>query len=864
MPPRKKGAGKAAAAKRAEKLAAASPTREASASDAAVKSEAAGPAADPSVVEANGPLVVKAEGAEDGYQETKPQADPPQVQPSTASDAGTAPMNEDAAVPVKEEADSLTPCSQARQRFSTPPNDEEIDSSMHQPSELQKESQAEIKQDLAVTYPESDTEEAASKDQNAEPMVHIEQRLEEIEMEIAEDEAEIEASDAMDTPFSTEKIRHTSPISARVLQNVRALKEEILNGGGNMSGIGRLARFTLDQIDDNPDGEMPDVQGDVTMADASAQGPVRDNAASLSKVDENSSKNVTLLDPSKSDNQSRGNFAGRQYSSTDPWPRSGSGVKRDQLDSGELARGFNPEDSRALKRPRNDPPLSDRRERKSDQDRPSRQFEDSVGSRAGPLRDDDQGARVGRRERFSDQPVYHQLHSRPVHGNVQREEHRDTARGSVRPTATERRVIGAFPDPPRPPPFAPPASQPPRNSNGPPFFPPPAQFSAAAPPPPPAFVPSAQSLGSNASLSAGGAKRLTDTASGPHSSPYPSRFNAGFDRENESQQSQKRLPNSAPGSTERRGFQDRMPPLSNARPPVTNRTREEPNLANKPPLPSLTAANLGANARHDDAPPRATGRALSKASDDGRSNASEARRLALEGPGTVGPPGRRVPPGSAALRAELEARQQARGVPRYRYVGHIDVERGVLEVPGGLHEDLNGSRPSRFSPDSQSARGPSFNVSSSSMAGRPPADAKPFSTSSAPVRSQDPQRPPFALGPNNSGVQSARDVPDNMFEPHRDFASRSGQGGPVYGGGPMGSRQGFAPSVNARGLDNREIDRRPPIVPPVRQNYDEQVRARPLPYSGDRNVEPSYNAFPHGGPARTNSMQEDLRQVLQG
>lgn len=615
MPARKKGAAKASAAsaKRAGKQAAASPSREASASDAGMKTE---------IVE---PLVVKVESGKDGISETKPQVDLSQVQPSTASDADAAIVRKDMTVPIKEEAVTISPLSPERQH-STPPDAEEIDSKMNQADDIQKQSELEIKQEPAVTYPESDTEEDSGGNQNVEPMAHIEQGLDEMEMDIA-DEAEIEMSDAMSAPFSTEKIRHTSPISARVLQNVRALKEEILNGGGNMSGMGRLARFTLNQIDDSPDEEMPNAQTDVMMASVSAHGPNLGNAASSSKVAENTSQNGTSLDPVENDHHSRANFADQQYPSTQSWAPSRGGMKREQLESAEVAHNPHLEDSRVSKRPRNDPPTSDWRDRARDHGRSLGQFGDSYRSRATYVREGDQGGRADRRPEISGRSS--QLPQRGVLGSMQRDEHRETTRDGFDSSASERR---SFPDPSRPSSFAPPTMQYPRDTKPPPPFPPPVHYSAAAPPPPPAFVPSAQSFGPHNSNSTGPKRHQNSNLpveSGPHSSPYPSRFNAGFDRENESQQLQKRLPNSAPGSTEKRGFQDRMPPSSGARPPVTNRDKDEPGQSNRPPLPSLTAANLGANARHNDAPPRSANRALSKASDDGRSNISEARRYSF-------------------------------------------------------------------------------------------------------------------------------------------------------------------------------------------------------------------------------------------
>jgi hypothetical protein len=86
------------------------------------------------------------------------------------------------------------------------------------------------KRSNAVSYPESDGETEptgarAKFDRSG-------SQLDEEDMEVEQD-----GEPYLRERFSTERIRHTSPISARVLQNVRALKEEILNGsGGGLNG----------------------------------------------------------------------------------------------------------------------------------------------------------------------------------------------------------------------------------------------------------------------------------------------------------------------------------------------------------------------------------------------------------------------------------------------------------------------------------------------------------------------------------------------------------------------------------------------------------------------------------------------------
>lgn len=88
------------------------------------------------------------------------------------------------------------------------------------------------KQDSTVTYPESEDESQAVNRKAVKPGADNAGSVPDAgDMEV-EPEGDTSSRETVSESYSTERIRHTSPISARVLQNVRALKEEILNGGG--------------------------------------------------------------------------------------------------------------------------------------------------------------------------------------------------------------------------------------------------------------------------------------------------------------------------------------------------------------------------------------------------------------------------------------------------------------------------------------------------------------------------------------------------------------------------------------------------------------------------------------------------------
>ncbi|KAJ9112632.1 hypothetical protein QFC19_000652 [Naganishia cerealis] len=663
MPPRRKGAGKmnAAASKRAGKQQAASSPRERSTTTVVFKPE-------------------------DGTVDTKSKPALLQVPPSTTLAADPSPVKEKISMPNKEETYSLTDETAAgasmdinkaispAKEFEVAPGAQRPDSDIGQTDEVQNHSQTAIKQATTVTYPDSETEDVSDREHEETTRIgQIEQPLEEVEMDIADDEEN--ESDTLDIPFSTEKIRHTSPISARVLQNVRALKEEILNGGGNMSGIGRVASFNLGRIDNSPDDGMQEANGDVVLTGAPRK------VSALSHSPRQSTGDIQGGGQRSVDSVETTTRLAEIGSSSPPaWGR--GALKREPLQE-EKFPGYAPEDSRAFKRPRKDSfhsaslqsgesnrwrsgQVGDDRSR--EQERDNVRDNERYIERSQRMDEDYQGMRTDRREGFSTQSqqsnqnisgrnleeartrvgLENQVDSRlrdHDSGKVQREEQRDTARDNFKPFDTERRPSGAFPIPPRPPSLAPPALQHVRENQGPPPFPPPfpppAHYSARAPPVPPAMLASAQSLRPSPTWPPA-TKRQHETDSlaetGPRSSPYPSRSNAGFGRPTDAgtaplrdeQQPPNCLPHNAPGPTERKGFQDRKTPLT-AEP--MNRARENWNLptssslpVNPSALPSLTAANLGANARHDDFPPRSTGRPASRVSDDGRSNVSEARR----------------------------------------------------------------------------------------------------------------------------------------------------------------------------------------------------------------------------------------------
>ncbi|KAJ9112633.1 hypothetical protein QFC19_000653 [Naganishia cerealis] len=146
----------------------------------------------------------------------------------------------------------------------------------------------------------------------------------------------------------------------------------------------------------------------------------------------------------------------------------------------------------------------------------------------------------------------------------------------------------------------------------------------------------------------------------------------------------------------------------------------------------------------------------------------------------------------------------------------------------------------------------------------------PYSTAEVSLRPHERERPPFHAGPDRgSSIRPTRDVisGDNKSENHRGFLV--GQRDSAYGDGMSNNRQmDFSPPASTRGFDNRgppalerSIDRRPPVMPPARQSYDDHTRKEVVPFSGARHAEPPYGAFQHDTP-RNASRQEDFRQVL--
>lgn len=92
------------------------------------------------------------------------------------------------------------------------------------------------RQDSSVTYPESEPEdELPAADRKQASRANDTASVSETnaaDMDV-EPDGETSSRETANGSYSTGRIRHTSPISAQVLQNVRALKEEILNGGGS-------------------------------------------------------------------------------------------------------------------------------------------------------------------------------------------------------------------------------------------------------------------------------------------------------------------------------------------------------------------------------------------------------------------------------------------------------------------------------------------------------------------------------------------------------------------------------------------------------------------------------------------------------
>lgn len=226
-------------------------------------------------------------------------------------------------------------------------------------------------------------------------------------------------------------------------------------------------------------------------------------------------------------------------------------------------------------------------------------------------------------------------------------------------------------------------------------------------------------------------------------------------------------------------------------------------------------------------------------------------RVPLQSPGTVGEPGKRVPPGSAALRAELDARQQVVGASRYRYLGHVDHD-GQSDG-GSVHgaSEMERSQPYGAPPASSSRRfsGPSAppDVGNRPMPSRP--------LNSAPVAFRDDsrmqRRPEADSGPRfgrhardaspppragsmydpATGTDRAREsfdapYPDRSYD-NRGFPARNGEEARIYRRDPSPSSQ--------RGM-GRQF-RPSPDREPYARNADRFIDDVPLPHR-DRATRP--------------------------
>ena len=182
----------------------------------------------------------------------------------------------------------------------------------------------------------------------------------------------------------------------------------------------------------------------------------------------------------------------------------------------------------------------------------------------------------------------------------------------------------------------------------------------------------------------------------------------------------------------------------------------------------------------------------------------------LNSPGTVGDPGTRRPPGSAALRAELDARQEYRGAPRYRYVGHVgsDQHRPAAHAP--VFEGSLSSHPSQPTTSARRFSGtlPPPNGSNRSIQGREVQDplSRSLDSASAGPAYRDDERPQRRIEADSRP----------RFGRHADDAPLPRGAGPVYEAEDGMNRGRSEP--NALYLDSRYHDR----VPRIR-NSDEAL-----------------------------------------
>jgi hypothetical protein len=206
----------------------------------------------------------------------------------------------------------------------------------------------------------------------------------------------------------------------------------------------------------------------------------------------------------------------------------------------------------------------------------------------------------------------------------------------------------------------------------------------------------------------------------------------------------------------------------------------------------------------------------------------------LQSPGTDGEPGKRIPPGSAALRAELHARQQGVGASRYRYLGHVDHEGQSDGGSANGASEMERSHP-HGAPIASSARrlsGPSaaLNVGNRPMQVREPQGLPLRPLDTAPVAFRDDQRtqrrPEADIRPG-FGRQARDGPPPPRAGSTYDPATSTDRARESYDA-PYPDRGYDSRGIPARNGEETRMYRRDPS-PSFQRGMEGQFRASPNP-----------------------------------
>lgn len=804
--------------------------------------------------------------------------EPAKMEDQPESRAEIEKMNEDSPVIHKPGSPTIDLFSKLPEDIATKPSFEtEVGRGISRSESIKAEAR---KRSEAMSYPDSDGESELNATQGKRDPSSGPAQADAEDMEMEQD-----VEPYLSERFSTERIRHTSPISARVLQNVRALKEEILNGNGGGSGaLSGAPSFSSNPDDNYLTSRQERSSSLIAPASTEVSASTSFDRPTLATRDNDRSKVEARKSRFSSDNQSANVSATRAQVDIRGLPKGAnvperlagkepeiiSGVKRAM----DVARSFGLDNPRNFKRQRHISPARSRQgsadaggqqaqgsrwqannrpdlyrpnarladqngaSRPQDGPRGSLQSDDSIPARpldrapAGRLPGGNDSSRVSEenRERERSPPRRQSRWDQPARGANPDNRDRTPQNGLTRTLAGNSGLNHRpFSSPPRPSKFSPATAQTQQTARtGASSYSPsvaaqqrihPDRLQAhdLRPVPPSAQIGDRAQTGSFSVASNPPVRQplAVNPGRGQQDAGYPrnSQIELPSDVSESSRDRQQNvktdaLPPQAVGHSRDTPprpeallpEKPRMSRFSAAPAGPVNSNRSIWNAPATGSFPSLTAANLGRNMA---GLPESHGapKTFSRVSDDGRSALSEARvyvalpdhlslgspeliapnRVPLMSPGTDGEPGRRRPPGSAALREELDARRHTQGAPRFRYIGHVDAERDNQgeAISRDLERDLrNSSVPSLLPPSNSSTMHSGLTSIRSSGVSRQ--SQEPYSAYDSPQNRNDPRtfgyrgegRNNFNAIPQRQDVpRDDRDVPLPRFTP----ASRSDQ-----------------------------------------------------------------------------------------